>query len=82
MIVDFSLNTGENWNAADRFCFYCSEPIQAIGVQWLGGDAEAARPRTSIFLHAACAVELAMRLLGDVHAIEERHHQRIVLAEF
>ena len=47
-------------------CFYCGSPVVSTrGVYWMGS------PKAyTIVLHPACTVNLTIRLLRDVHAIQ------------
>jgi hypothetical protein len=51
-------------------CFYCYNAIRwRPFIEWASSGG-------AIFLHPACAVDLVLRLLRDVHEIECRYHQR------
>lgn len=49
--------------AQGETCFYCHNTTADPAITWAGATAE-------IFLHPACVVELALRLLRDVHEFE------------
>lgn len=51
-------------------CFHCEQPTGDPQVWWIGVD-EHGRC-IHIVLHPACAIELAIRMLRDVHEIECR----------
>lgn len=44
-------------------CFYCAQPVHQAGVMWAGTPSE-------LVLHAACVIELFLRLGRDVWQIE------------
>ncbi len=58
--------------AESHICFYCGNPTQDPAIVWSGfGD--------EMFLHPTCCVELAIRVLRDVHELEGKTHSRLVL---
>lgn len=59
--------------AKSQCCFYCYKLVTTPAVLWAG---EGGR----IFLHAGCAVDLAIRILRDVHEIECKTHTYARLA--
>ena len=56
--------------AADQQCFVCCEPVDDPSIMWSGFSAD-------IFFHPACALELAIRLMRDIHEYEHRTGDRI-----
>ena len=46
-------------------CLYCGEPVQHPGILWAGAEG------STLYLHGACAGELALRLAHD--AIRLKH---------
>jgi len=60
--------------AEGESCFYCGNPTGDPAVVWSGFGGE-------IFLHPACCVELAIRVLRDVHAMECKAHLHLVLVQ-
>ena len=52
-------------------CFYCSRAIvHHPYIDWMGDG-------STIFLHPGCAVDLAIRVLKDVHEIECKFHGEV-----
>lgn len=51
-------------------CFYCHQGLQGTVILWWGSGAD-------IYLHPACAVELSIRLLRDVHEVEQETHENV-----
>jgi hypothetical protein len=46
-------------------CFYCWGPLDNPAIEWSGSTG-------FICLHPGCVVELAIRLVRDVHEVESR----------
>jgi hypothetical protein len=57
----------------EQLCFYCGYGCTEPAVYWQGFV------DTSIHLHAACALELCIRIIRDVHQIENMSGQRFQL---
>lgn len=51
-------------------CFYCHNRLNGTVVMWWGSSGD-------IYLHPECTVELAIRLLRDVHQIEHATHSHV-----
>jgi hypothetical protein len=60
--------------ADEQRCFFCGEATTDPCVMWSGFSDD-------VFLHPECAVELAMRLLRDVRALEHRSGYRLAWAK-
>lgn len=59
-------------------CFHCNKVISApTPIHWHGSD-DHGKPASLLF-HPGCAVELSIRLLRDVHAIECQEHLEVHL---
>jgi len=56
--------------ADDQRCFLCGEATADPSVMWSGFSED-------VFLHAACAVEMTLRLMRDVHELEHRTGHRL-----
>jgi len=55
-----------------QLCFYCRDSIVELPyISWIG--------TTDVFLHPACAIELSLRLLRDVHQVECRFDKTVKL---
>ncbi len=64
-----------DWLKRER-CFHCHKPMFAPAIEWRG---QAEKEYVTLYLHPACAVEFAIRLLRDVHEIECRAPARLGL---
>jgi hypothetical protein len=49
-------------------CFYCFQSLDEVAIWWRGAS--------DIWIHAACFIELAVRMFRDVHEIEIQHYVR------
>jgi hypothetical protein len=49
-------------SAAGRPCFFCGAALADPAVYWMGMPG-------SLFLHAACCLDLFVRLMRDVHEV-------------
>jgi hypothetical protein len=52
-------------------CFYCAGLVLDVCIQWRGEG--------EIMLHPACAVDLCLRILRDVHEVECRQQLGVAL---
>lgn len=61
-----------------QWCFYCGAMIDGEGVYWRGLPANWPKTKKSadIALHVDCCIELVIRLMRDVHAIECKKDHR------
>jgi hypothetical protein len=59
--------------ADEQRCFLCGEATADPAVLWSGFSED-------VFLHPACAVEMTIRLLRDVHELEHRTGCRLAWA--
>jgi hypothetical protein len=55
--------------AAGERCFYCGEDVTDPVIHWQGETGE-------IYLHKACALDLVVRVLRDVHELENPEYYR------
>lgn len=58
MALLYPADRGAGWAPKSTTCFYCAQPIEGIGVFWVGVGED-------LVLHPACAQELAVDLIGD-----------------
>jgi len=58
--------------AHGQICFYCYGATEDPTIIWVGSTGE-------IFLHPACAAELIIRLIRDVHELECAANLRLQL---
>jgi hypothetical protein len=56
--------------AEDQHCFHCGATVVDPGIMWSGFSDD-------VFLHPACALELTIRLMRDVHEYEHRTGDRV-----
>ena len=55
---------GLPYTSGSNQCFHCDTPIRsARAIEWMGSGG-------SIYLHPDCAVDLMIRIMRDVHAIQ------------
>ncbi|BCL82177.1 hypothetical protein ccbrp13_46420 [Ktedonobacteria bacterium brp13] len=53
-----------------KYCFYCGHNISYPAIHWVGSVG-------AITLHSNCAVDLSIKLMSDVHHMQNDTNRRI-----